>query len=120
MKSNLEHELQKNAISYFRLVYPKYSINLFAIPNAGKRSPRGGKWMKDEGLTAGVSDLFLALPVGRFHGMFIEMKIHPNKPTDSQIKFQEAMRKRGYEAVICYSIDEFMTVVHNYIETISF
>ena len=116
MKSNPEHELQKAAINYFRLAYPKYSINIFAIPNAGKRSKRGGKWMKDEGLTAGVSDLFLALPSGRFHGMFIEMKIHPNKPTDSQISFQEAMSKRGYYSVICYDIEDFIKKVAFYVE----
>lgn len=115
MKSNPEHELQKAAITWFNLQYPQYHLCLFAIPNAGKRSPRGGKWMKEEGLTAGVSDLFLAIPVKGYCGLFIEMKIRPNKPTDSQIEFQEAMRRRGYHTAFCYSIEEFITVVNYYL-----
>lgn len=112
---NPEHILQKNAINFFRTKYPKYSINLFAIPNGGKRSAASGRWLKDEGMTAGVSDLFLALPVGGYHGMFIEMKIHPNKPTPSQIEFQQAMQKRGYHAVVCYDIDQFIIEIEEYL-----
>lgn len=114
--SNPEHDLQKACVSWFRLKYPKHKISLFAIPNAAKRSARGGKWMKDEGLLSGVSDLFLAVPTIEYHGLFIEMKIKPNKPTHEQLQFIEAMNNRKYKAVVCYSFDEFVETIECYLK----
>ena len=47
---------------------------LIAIPNGGKRNAGEAARMKKQGVKAGVSDLFLALPAKRFHGLWIEMK----------------------------------------------
>ena len=37
--------------------YPQYQNILFAIPNAARRTPRIGAYMKDEGMLPGVADL---------------------------------------------------------------
>lgn len=69
-----EHDAQVTFIKYARYVLGKKYRLIFAIPNGGKRDPRQGKWLKDEGLMAGVPDIFLALPGGGYAGLFIEMK----------------------------------------------
>lgn len=44
------------------------------------------------------------------HGecMFIETKIHPRKPTEEQLRFQENLRTRGFKSTTVYSLEEFI------------
>jgi hypothetical protein len=64
---------------------------MYAIPNSARRSPRSGKWLKDEGLHAGVWDIHLAKPIPPWAGMWVECKIAPNKLTPAQERFQEIL-----------------------------
>ena len=109
-----EHELQKACVSWFKMQYSKYKDSIFAIPNGGKRTPQGGRYMKDEGLLPGVSDLFIAVPYNGCHGFFIEMKTPSNLPTPAQIEFLNNMKKRGYNTAVCYSVNGFMDEVEAY------
>lgn len=89
--------------------YPQLAL-MFAIPNGDQRgdgTKRGamiaGSRLKATGLKAGVWDIFLPVPKGRFHGMFIEMK----KPGESikagsnQERFGLHMWMNGYHTVVC-------------------
>jgi len=38
--------------------------------------------------------------------VFIEVKIHPNKPSSEQINFLQKMRDFGFIALVVYSIDQ--------------
>jgi hypothetical protein len=109
--NNYEHELQKACITWFRLQYPKFKLNLFAIPNGGHRHRLTAKKLKAEGVVSGVSDLFLAVPSGGSHGLFIEMKVKPNRPTDNQILFGKCMMESGYHFELCYSLNKFIEIV---------
>ena len=111
---NREHNLQTACVRYFRLKYPNKII--FAIPNGAKRSARQGAYYKEEGLTAGVPDLFIPEPVGRFSGFFIEMKTESktSKPSAVQVEMIKKLEKRGYKVIICRSIDNFIAEVDSY------
>lgn len=74
----------------------KLGLPLFAIPNGGKRSYIEGKLMQQEGMLAGVSDLFLPMPVNFKHGFFIEMKAPGRRPTALQFEWLIKMRANGY------------------------
>lgn len=69
---------------------------LLHIGNERKSSPYVGKIMKDLGVMAGASDLFLAVPNGRYAGYFIELKSLGKKPTKIQSEFLAKMKKIGY------------------------
>jgi len=122
-----EHELQRACIKWFRLQYKEYAMNLFAIPNGAKRDARSGKWYKDEGMTAGVSDAILLVPspekdkegniIGMgTNGVCIEFKTDKGKQTDAQKEFQIAVLNRGYAYWIIRDFDTFRKAIENYME----
>lgn len=88
---------------------------MFAIPNGGYRRPSEAVMLKRTGVKAGVSDVFLPIPSNGKHGMFIEMKVKPNKPTNDQLEFLESMSSEGYETCVCYSADEAIKKIHDYL-----
>lgn len=112
-----EHTLQQACVNWFRYSYPELKLNLFAIPNGQARDRRIGRVLKDEGVMAGVSDLFLSIPRGGYHGFFIEMKNGENKPTADQLAFMENAEKHGYRTAVIWNLDEFMLSIKNYLNT---
>ena len=118
-----EHSEQQAVFEWAALMegqHPELAL-LFAIPNAGKRSYGAAKWMKAEGLRAGIPDIFLAHPVTDYStdydicGLFIEMKIGKNKPTAEQEWWIEALNEEGYRAEVCYSADEAIRTIKDYL-----
>ena len=89
---------------------------LIAIPHGGRRGQVEAAILKAEGVKAGVSDLFLAVPMGGFCGLWIEMKIKPNKPTESQIAWITRMAGVGYAAIVCWSWDEAREAIITYLK----
>ena len=111
-----EHKLQCNCIKWYRYQYPQFSNLLFAIPNGGQRNIIVATKMKAEGTLSGIPDLFLAKPKGNYAGLFIEMKYGKNRPTENQIYQMELLRQSGYRVEVCYSFDEFVNIIENYLK----
>lgn len=88
---------------------------MFAIPNGGYRRPLEALRLKQQGVKAGVSDIFLPLPRGGYHGLFIELKVGKNKPTNKQIEFLGHMWQLGYQCEVCYGSDEAIKKINEYI-----
>ncbi len=93
--------------------YPALYL-MFAIPNGGERNKIVAGNLKAEGVKAGVLDIFLPVSRGGFHGLFIEMKVKPNKPTTEQKEFQAAVELQGYATVVCYSWVEAAMSIERY------
>jgi hypothetical protein len=111
----MKHEesiTQRAAVSWFRYQYP--NLLLFAIPNGGARSNIEAAIMKGEGVLAGAADLFLSVPNGRFHGLYIEMKSCKGRQSACQKKFQEKAESQGYGYEVCRSLDEFIEIINRY------
>lgn len=108
-----EHLLQSAYVSWFRLQYPK--ILLFAVPNAARRSPRLGAYLKAEGMLAGVADLCILYPTTEYHSLWIEFKAGKNKPTDAQLDFLKYANSHNYAAVVCYDLDTAIAVTKEYL-----
>jgi len=111
-----EHQEQVALVTWFRLQYKQNKYCLFAIPNGGSRHIVTAVKLKAEGVLAGVSDLFLMIPKGEYHGMFIEMKAKGGKLSESQKEFMEAASSMNYKAVVCYGFDEAKEAITKYLQ----
>lgn len=110
-----ESEIQRNCVKWFRLQYPRLTLNLFAIPNGGARWRTEAGIMKGEGVTAGVADLLLLYPAKEYHGLAIEMKTPKGTQQPSQKAWQEAVEAVGYKYVVCHGYDEFVDEINAYL-----
>jgi len=127
-----ESDIQIVCVKWFRLKYAALAPMLFSIPNGakfgGKVNKSGvsiqGKIMKAEGMTEGVPDLMLAVPVNTnrlgicvFHGLFIEMKTPVGVLSQEQRSYLECLSTVGYAVAMCRSFDEFERVVDAYLSS---
>lgn len=111
-----EHDLQVACVRWFRLQYPRYARLLFAIPNGGQRNSIVAAKLKAEGVQAGVPDLFLAVPSGEFHGLWIEMKNgKAGKVSNKQNDMISMLNEQGYQCEVVRSFNEFEGVIRNYL-----
>ncbi len=88
---------------------------LFAIPNGGKRNITTAVRLKKEGVKSGVPDVCLPVPCGEYHGLYIEMKVDENKPTENQSWWIEQLQKQGYRVDVCYGWGEAVKVIVGYL-----
>lgn len=116
-QSDEEHRLQAACVRWFRLTHPRLAPRLFAVPNGGRRDGVTGARLKEEGVLAGVSDLVLLVPNGRYHAILIEMKTPEGRQSESQREWQQAVTENGeYRYVVCRSLDDFMREVKFYLK----
>ena len=94
--------------------YPELK-NMFAIPNGGKRSKSEAARLKASGVKAGVPDIFLAVARNGYHGLFIEMKVGMNKPTENQVEMMEELTAQGYLCRVCWSGDDAIDAIKEYL-----
>lgn len=97
-----EHDLQ-NAI---RIALTRQGFAVFRT-NVGRVKLPDGR-VFDTGLPVGFSDL-LAVKDGR--ACFIEVKVHPNTPSEKQQNFLAQMRDRyGCRAGVAYSVEDALRI----------
>lgn len=93
--------------------YPELEL-LYHIPNEGKRSKATGGRLKALGLKSGVPDLCLPTAHGGYIGLYIEMKVKPNKPTENQKRWLRALRAAGHMVAVCYDWDSARQLLEDY------
>ena len=117
-----ESSEQIAVVQWFRLQYPKY--RLIAIPNGQWVALKGyGKFKliekyKAEGMTNGVSDLFLCVPKNGYGGLWIEMKARGKTVSSlspDQRIWLDDMEKIGYRAVWAAGFDEAKKIIEEYL-----
>jgi len=108
-----EDDLQEQVVTWFRLQYPKEII--FSIPNGARTSISVAKKLKKTGLLRGVPDLFIPHVTARDGGLFIEMKLPKNYPTEHQKVMLIKLEKLGYRVEIAKSFDQFQDIVKFYL-----
>lgn len=95
--------------------YPELDL-LYHIPNEGKRSVSAGARLKQEGLKSGVPDICLPVARGLYHGLYIEMKVGRNKPTENQNRWLKNLAEQSYKTAVCYGWDEASKLIISYLE----
>lgn len=94
--------------------FPELSL-IFHIPNGGKRNAREAARFKRMGVKAGVPDLFLPVPRGGCHGLFIELKAPHGKLSDNQRNWLERLKAKGYAVSVCYGCTEAQRDILQYL-----
>ena len=123
-KIDHEHRHQCTIIEWAatnRYKYPELAM-LYAVPNAGKRTPRQGAYYKAEGLKPGQPDLTLPAARRGYHALYIEEKV-PKTPVSEKTypsKLQKAvlraLAKEGNLAVVCWGQDATIKVLEWYLD----
>ena len=111
---------QQAVIQWFNMQYPKY--RLISVPNGQMIGGRNkfaliAKY-KAEGLTPGVSDLFLCVPRNGYSGLWLEMKARgktaSNLSPDQRIWLSD-MEKIGYRATWAAGFDQAKEIIEEYL-----
>lgn len=120
-----EHAEQVAVITWARLQTGRWPCLawLHSVPNHNVLLAQMGKeqgarvtaYMKAEGLTKGISDLFLPWPAGKFHGCYIEMKLLSNRPTFEQAQFMSFAQTAGYYVNLCHSAEDAIATLAFYL-----
>ena len=113
-----ESQSQKALVHWWHMACGQHAIPevlLFAVPNGGARDAITGARLKQEGARAGVADVLLTVARGGYHGLALEMKRKGNKPSPAQLAFSYAIESEGWLWVCCYSTDEAVREIEDYL-----
>jgi hypothetical protein len=98
-----EAALQRTLFQHIRMRrMPGWQI--WATPNAAKRSPRYGAELKRQGLTAGILDVSLLSPDGLYHEL--ELKAENGRLSPAQRARLAAVADTGSKAAVAYGLDD--------------
>jgi len=123
MNKQREAILQKNCVRWFRFQFPKYKMLLVSSVNGamlqGTPEQRAKSWkrLESEGAVPGVSDLFLFVARGGYHGLCIEMKVEGNTQSPKQKEFEALVTEQNYKYVVCKTFDEFEKTILDYVNS---
>lgn len=114
----LEHEIQARLVDWsiaFAVYDPRLN-NLFAIPNGAM----GGdfervNFFKREGLKPGVPDLFLAIVVSPYGGLFLESKTKKGKQSSQQKLWEKRLIDAGYRYELYTSFEKGVDIILGYL-----
>ena len=96
-------------VNWMRKTYKDHRI--FHIPNGGSRNKIEAARLKNEGVSAGVPDLFI--PSLR---LFIEMKkTDGGIVSPEQTKWLEYLRHAGYGAEVCHGCEAAKDIIKIYL-----
>lgn len=104
-----------NIVNWFHYNFPDLTDDFHHFANERKCSINQGKILKKMGVKKGVSDFFLALPVGGKAGLWIELKIGKGKLSQEQASFIQRKLARGYEALAVWGEDAAKAVIQTYL-----
>lgn len=90
---------------------------MYHIPNEGAGGNYGRmQKLVAEGLRAGVPDIHLPISRGGYHGLWIELKVGYNKPTEQQLEWIAALNNEGHFACWCRGEQEAISIIEKYLE----
>ena len=108
-----EHQIQSAFFQWWDLHHR--SPLCWAIPNGGKRHIGVARKLKTEGVRSGVPDVFIAIPAGIWHGLFLEFKTRTGQISASQKIYHQALTEQNYRVLVVRSFEEAVDSVEKYL-----
>lgn len=120
---DLEHQCAVAFVQWWAVFANTMKLNdrlLWATPNGSVRHPVVAMKLKAEGVRAGVSDYFLALPRNHKHGLFIELKkggigVSKGYATPEQLSFGAMVQEQGYAFTVAHGALEAEQAIEKYL-----
>lgn len=113
-----ESQEQQNVISWTQWSlgrYPELEY-LHHIPNGGARSKATAGRLRAEGVKPGVPDLCLPVPLGGYHGLYIEMKRRKGGTVSAdQRRWIDFLQRHGYAVYVCKGAEEAIKTIEHYL-----
>lgn len=117
-----ESKEQQAVVQWWRIQHPKFARSLIASANgavlAGDQIQRARQMarLKAMGLVVGASDLFLAIPMGPYAGLWLEMKSMTGTASEEQKTFHADMKANGYQVAVARGATEAIQIISDYMK----
>ena len=89
---------------------------LYHVPNGGFRSKATASRLQLLGVKRGFPDIALPVMAGRYLGLYIEMKVGRNKPTEEQAAWLSALSSSHHKTLVAYSWEEARDAIVDYLD----
>lgn len=99
---------------YHTSIYPCLAF-MYGTLNGVKLTIGQATKAKKGGNKAGVPDIVLPYPTGKYHGLYIELKVGKNKPSKEQKEYIKYLRSVGYCAEVAYGSKEAIIFIEDYV-----
>lgn len=95
--------------------YPELQL-MHHIPNGEARSKRAGAKLKRMGVRAGIPDIFLPVPRGGWHGMYLELKrAEGGEIRRPQREMMSKLIAQGYRVVVAKGFARARLIIEEYL-----
>jgi hypothetical protein len=116
LKIPTEHAEQVALINWCH-AHPDRRLQLiYAHMNGIRTTPGDSIKHRDAGAKKGLPDLFLPVPSGEWHGLYIEMKRTKGGVVSPEQKIWiSLLKQQGYEAIVCKGAEEAKAAIEKYL-----
>ena len=116
IKIPTEHDEQVKVIQWCD-AHPDPRVSRIYSHLNGLRAPIGAAIKaKYSGGRKGIPDLFLPVPCGQYHGLYIEMKrLKGGKLTPEQKDWIKFLNDSGYKAIVCKGHEAAIEMIKEYL-----
>lgn len=108
-----EHSIQTKVVQYIRTFHPE--VIICSIPNGSGTTASNRLHLHQEGLLAGMPDLFIAEARHGFNGMFVEMKTTKGTESKEQKKIRKQLNDKGYLVFVASSDRTAINLIEDYL-----
>ena len=114
--SESEHQMAVMAWAEAQAKAGRVALRLLHhIPNGEQRTKLAGIKLKQMGVKAGIPDLFLPVPIGIWHGLYIEMKAGTGAPSVAQRWWLAELTKQGYRTYVARGHQDAKDAIDRYL-----
>lgn len=111
-----ERAMQKAVVQYIDTCYPAVGSLCFHVPlELLRRDDKSAGMFHALGARAGVADIVMLVARGAYHGLVIELKAPPRRPSESQCHFLESARREGFAACWSDSLNTVLRLIDVYL-----
>lgn len=110
-----EQRLQIGFLRWLDATFPEIAPLVMASAGGMRTSMSQAVKMKSMGYRRGTPDIFVAVPRGGRHGLFLELKAPGGKASPEQIRMIASLQAQGYAAVVVVGFEHVKAALTAYL-----